>query len=105
MSKKVDEDLPRFEKQWNAFDEARHLLQALDAVAGQPQIFSIRRDRHMRTANIDLFSPVPTWATRKWDAVGARAIAKAALLSYVFVETDVDSESRFAVERMWLKQV
>ena len=98
-------DLPHFEKRWNAFDEARHLLQALDAVAGHPQVFTIRRDRHMRTANMDLFSPLPSWATRKWDSIGTRAILNGALLSYVFPASDIDAECRFATEKMWLKQI
>lgn len=97
-------DLPYLEKQWNAFDEARHLLQALDAGAGQPQIYRVQKDNRTHTARMDLFSPVPSWATRKWDAVGARVISKGALFSYVFLDSDVDAECRFAQERMWLKQ-
>ncbi|HKV78658.1 MAG TPA: hypothetical protein VJP02_10980 [Candidatus Sulfotelmatobacter sp.] len=97
-------DLPHVEKQWNAFDEARHLLQALDAAAGKPQIFRIRRDKRKGTASMDVFSPVPTWASRKWDSVGIKAIPNAALFSYVFSDADIDAECRFAAERMWLKQ-
>jgi hypothetical protein len=55
-------------------------------------------------AAMDLFSPVPTWATRRWDAVGLRTMPNSSLISYIFPETQIDAECSFAAERMWLKR-
>lgn len=96
-------DFPQLETHWKAFDETWHLLQALDAVSGNPQVFRVRRGTSKGMAAIDIFSPIPTWALRRWDAVGVRTVPHSALISYAFPESEIDSESRFATERMWLK--
>ena len=54
---------------------------------------------------MDLFSPAPTWATRRWDAVGLRTMPNSSLMSYIFPETQIDVECSFAAERMWLKRL
>jgi hypothetical protein len=98
-------DFPLFETHWRAFDEAWHLLQAMDAVSGQPQGFRVRKTSQKGMAAMDLFSPVPTWAIRRWDAVGLRTMPISSLMSYIFPETQIDGECRFAAERMWLKRL
>lgn len=98
-------DLPLYEKHWRAFDEARHILQAMDAASGKPQGFRIRKASQKGMAVMDLFSPVPTWATRRWDAVGLRTVPNSSLMSYLFPETRIDDECSFAAERMWLKRL
>ena len=98
-------DFPLFETHWRAFDEAWHLLQAMDAVSGQPQGFRVRKTSQKGMAAMDLFSPVPTWAIRRWDAVGLRTMPNSSLMSYIFPETQIDGECRFAAERMWLKRL
>lgn len=96
-------DFPHFETRWNAFDEAWHLSQALDSKAGHPQLFRVRKSSQDRVI-LDFFSPVPAWATRRWDSVGERTVPNSALFSYVFSTTDLDEECRFATERMWLER-
>lgn len=98
-------DFPQYETHWRAFDEAWHLLQALDAFSGHPQIFRVRNGTQKGTAAIDVFSPIPTWAARRWDAVGVRTVPNSALISYAFPESQIDAESHFATERMWLKRL
>jgi hypothetical protein len=98
-------DLPIYENHWRAFDEAWHLLQAIDAASGQPQGFRVRKASQKGMAAMDLFSPVPTWATRRWDAVGLRTMPNSSLMSYVFPETQIDAECSFATERMWLARL
>jgi hypothetical protein len=97
-------DFPLYENCWRAFDEAWHLLQAQDAVAGHPQLYRVRNDAPSGSVAMDLFSPPPTWATRRLDSVGQRTLPNSALLSYVFAETELDAECRFATDRMWLKR-
>jgi len=98
-------DFPLFETHWRAFDEAWHLLQAMDAASGHPQGFRVRKASQKGMAAMDLFSPVPTWATRKWDAVGLRTMPNSSLMSYIFPETRIDAECSFAAERMWLTRL
>jgi hypothetical protein len=98
-------DFPRFETHWRAFDEAWHLLQAMDAVQGRPQGFRVRKASQRGMVVIDLFSPVPTWAIRRWDAVGLRTLPDSSLISYIFPEKQIDSECGFAAERMWLRRL
>jgi hypothetical protein len=98
-------DFPLLETHWRAFDEAWHLLQAMDAASGHPQGFRVRKTSQTGMSGMDLFSPVPTWATRRWDAVGLRTMPNSSLMSYIFPETQIDAECRFAAERMWLKRL
>lgn len=98
-------DFPLFENNWRAFDEAWHLLQAMDAVQGRPQRFRIRKASQRGMVVMDLFSPVPTWAIRRWDAVGLRTLPDSSLISYIFPERQIDSECGFAAERMWLRRL
>ncbi len=98
-------DFPLFETHWRAFDEAWHLLQAMDATSGHPQGFRVRKASQKGMAAMDLFSPVPTWATRRWDAVGLRTMPNSSLMTYLFPETRIDAECSFAAERMWLTRL
>lgn len=98
-------DFPLFETHWRAFDEAWHFLQALDAVSGHPQGFRVRKANQKGMASMDFFSPVPTWAVRRWDAVGLRTMPNSSLMSYIFPEAQIDDECRFSAERMWLKRL
>ncbi len=98
-------DFPLFETHWRAFDEAWHVLQAMDAASGHPQGFRVRKASQKGMAAMDLFSPVPTWGTRRWDAVGLRTMPNSSLMSYIFPEARIDAECQFATERMWLKRL
>jgi hypothetical protein len=98
-------DFPLFELHWQAFDEAWHLLQAMDAVSGHPQSFRVRKASQTGMVAMDLFSPAPTWATRRWDAVGLRTMPDSSLMSYIFPATQIHAECEFAAERMWLKRL
>lgn len=98
-------DFPLFETHWRAFDEAWHLLQAMDAASGHPQGFRVRKASQKGMSAMDLFSPAPTWATRRWDAVGLRTMPNSSLMTYIFPEAQIDAECGFAAERMWLKRL
>lgn len=95
-------DLPLHETSWRACDEAWHLQQALDAQAGHPQIFRVRQTGTSESVTIDLFSPIPAWAQRRWECVGARVPCLHSLLAYQFDPEIAPTEIQFAHDRMWM---
>lgn len=98
-------DFPFNENHWRACDEAWHLLQACDFVAGHPQRFRIRPGVQKKTFVMDLFSPIPAWATRRWESVGVRTVPSNSLISFVFPVEQLDADCNFANQKMWLERV
>ena len=95
-------DLPLGQTRYRACDEAWRLQAAIDAVGGNPQRLRIRPGPVGRWT-FDVFSPLPMWLVRRWDAVGDQAERSGgALLSYTFGSQDVDEEASFARDMMWL---
>lgn len=97
-------DFPLFEDRWRGCDEAWHLLQALDSPQ-HPQQLRIRPGRTTQEALLELYSPVPEWAVRRWEAIGSRTVSRGALMTFVIASSQVDAECNFAKERMWLERV
>jgi hypothetical protein len=97
-------DFPVKEVRWRPCDEAWHLLQAIDATLGKPQRYRVRPGPKAQMT-LDFFSPVPLWATRRWNFVGSRVLSTGCLFSYAFPETQVAKEVEFLRERMWLEQL
>lgn len=96
-------DLPIEPAKWRGCDEAWHLQAAIDATLGYPQLFRVRQGTNTMTA-IDLFSPIPSWAQRRWDAVGEPTLPSGCLLTYLFDSREIDEELRFAQDRLWLSK-
>ena len=95
-------DLPVGKTRYRACDEAWRLQAAIDALGGKPQRLRIRPGPFRRWT-VDVFSPLPMWLARRWDAVGDRTErSPGALLSYTFGSEDTDEETKFACEMMWL---
>ena len=95
-------DLPLGHTRYRACDEAWRLQAALDAVNGTPQRLRIRPGPGSKWV-FDVFSPLPMWLVRRWEAVGNQAQrSPGALLSYAFEGEDVDEEVGFARDTMWL---
>src|SRR5262249_39376527 len=97
-------DFPIYENHWRPCDEAWHLLQACDAVLEHPQRFRIREGPQKNTFVMDFFSPIPEWATRRFESVGVRTVPSGSLISFVFPSAQLDAECHFAKERMWLER-
>jgi hypothetical protein len=95
-------DLPQFELRWRACDEAWHLQSAVDAVEGHPQQFRVRSDVGGKKVVLDLFSPLPSWMTKKWDLVGEPVLSTGCLFSYAFPEATVAAEIKFLSDYFWL---
>ncbi len=94
-------DLPVEGETNRGCDEAWHLQSAIDATLGQPQQIRVSRgDRGL--GSIEMFSPLPAWARRRWDAVGSPGPAAGCLFSYEFPLAELDEELRFAREHFWL---
>jgi hypothetical protein len=93
-------DLPLEFASLRGCDEAWRLLAALDATRGVPQRYSIEHDGD--GAIVRFFSPLPQWVQRRWDAVGERAQVPHCLFAYRFAKTDLDQETRFMREQLWL---
>lgn len=97
-------DLPVAGSRWRGCDDAWHLQMAIDAQRGEPQRFRIRTGP-VGTRVMELFSPAPMWARRRWDAVGEPLTASGCLFAYRFAEAEVAEEVRFAREELWLDEV
>lgn len=95
-------DLPTRAFAFRACDEAWHLQQALDHQSGHPQ-----RYKAVTLANdelvLQLFSPIPQWAHRRFISLGEQVNCSGCLIAYRFPSTEVAAaEIKFAESRMWL---
>ncbi len=83
------------------YDIAWRIQMAIDAQAGSPQRIRIRSlgSRHA----LDFFSPLPSWAERKLAVAGERTDRHKSLLSYSVATPDLEHETRFLRERLWLE--
>ena len=97
-------DFPLANKRWRGCDEAWHLQMAIDAARGHAQFFKVESGPP-DTCIIKLFSPLPMWAQRRWDAVGEPVSASGCLLAYRFNKAEIAEELRFARELLWLDQL
>ncbi len=98
-------DFPLFEKNWRACDEAWHLQQAIDRMRDMPQRFRVRPVAASSEIAIDVFSPFPAWAKRRWDYTGKPVMSSGCLFSYCFSRSSLAEQKRFLEERMWLSEL
>jgi hypothetical protein len=96
-------DLPLPGSKWRGCDDAWRLQAAIDAARGQPQRFRVR-NAFKGGKVMDLFSPVPMWLRRRWDAVGEPVLSTGCLFSYRFPDVELDEEIAFAKQMMWLAE-
>lgn len=97
-------DFPLPHSKGKACDEAWRLQAAIDANRGVPQVFRSRPTSSERTS-LDFFSPIPSWAQRRWDFLGAPCSCKGTLISYSFPTNEVEEEFRFARDVLWLSRI
>jgi hypothetical protein len=98
-------DLPTSNYRFRPCDEAWHLQQAIDFTSGNPQRYKVRTIEDRKLIALDIFSPVPQWAHRRWNALGEQVEHRGALFSYLFNEEFLNQEVAFAKSRMWLKPI
>jgi len=97
-------DLPQRGSRWRGCDEAWRLQMAIDASCGRPQHFRVRESIDAASV-LELLSPVPSWARRRWDSVGEPAQRAGCLFAYRIAKTEIDEERRFARESLWLEEI
>jgi len=97
-------DFPRSGSRWRGCDEAWLLQMAIDAQRGESQRYRVRPGPE-GTRVLELFSPVPMWARRRWDAIGEPVLSSGCLFAYRFAEAEFEEELRFAHEALWLEEL
>lgn len=95
-------DLPHRGSRWRGCDEAWHLQMAIDAHRGAPQRFRVTPSGD--AVILGLFSPVPAWARRRWDAIGEPVPSAGCLFAYRIAKAEIDEERRFMREALWLEE-
>lgn len=95
-------DLPTLDGRLRGCDEAWRLQAAIDAARDQPQRYRVRPSTDHSSRIVDLFSPVPMWAHRRWDSIGEPAPSSSCLFSYKFPINELEQELNFIRERLWL---
>ena len=96
-------DFPMAGSRWRGCDEAWRLQMAIDAQRGAPQWFRLVPDPGGYTV-VQLFSPVPAWAQRRWDAVGEPVRSQGCLFAYRLADNELAEELRFARNALWLEE-
>lgn len=97
-------DLPVSDPLAPAADEAWRLQAAIDAVAGHPQTVRIRSGARPELTTVDLFGPLPSWAQRRFDAVGIPALrSPGALFSYHVPHADLADELASLKALLWME--
>jgi hypothetical protein len=96
-------DLPLPGSRWRGCDEAWRLQAAIDAIRGNPQKFKVRegtRDYKI----LDLLSPVPSWAQRRWVMAGVSVPRQHCLMSFRFRSGEIGEEIKFGKDHLWLSE-
>jgi hypothetical protein len=94
-------DLP-FDMSTRPWDDAWRLQAALDALSGSPQLYEVSSEPD-GMATVAFFSPVPSWAQRRWEVTGKYSRPRGALFSYTFTAEQLAEELRVAVECLWMR--
>ncbi len=97
-------DFPAANSRWRGCDEAWQLQMAIDAERRVPQVFSVR-SQQPEMQDLLIYSPIPMWAQRRWDAIGERIDAKGCLIAFRFPASEIEEERRFANSLLWLECV
>lgn len=95
-------DLPARGSRWRGCDEAWHLQMAIDAQRGSAQHFRVTPSGDALV--LELFSPAPAWARRRWDAIGEPVPSAGSLFAYRISKAEIEEERRFAREKLWLEE-
>ncbi|RJR32322.1 MAG: hypothetical protein C4576_30680 [Desulfobacteraceae bacterium] len=96
-------DFPMGSK-WRGCDEAWRMQLAIDAQRGTPQEFRIKPGPQ-GTFILQLFSPVPMWARKRWDAVGEPVPSSGCLFAYRLNAAEIEEERKFACKTLWLGEL
>ena len=80
-------------------------LPSIDSTrGGDPQRFQLRPVVDGSTM-VQFFSPTPSWARRRWDAIGDPDSSDDCLFAYRFRNAEMGEELAFMRDRLWLQDV
>lgn len=97
-------DLPAVVRLARGCDEAWRLQAALDALAGTPQVLTVRHDSRRQEAVLRFKSPIPSWDQRRLDAVGVSlGHQTGCLFAYRVPRELLESELTSLQRSTWLK--
>jgi hypothetical protein len=96
-------DLPILPGRWRGCDEAWRIQMAIDAVRRAPQQFRLATGPAANTV-LQLFSPVPMWVRRRWDAIGEPIPTSGCLFAYRFRTSELEQELKFARNSLWMAE-
>lgn len=94
-------DLPALSKDAFGRDEAWRLQMAIDADLGNPQEFTVAQEDNIY-GQVKFYSPVPSWAQRRWDNMAEPFGNEGCLFSYRFIAGDLSQEIDFITKKLWL---
>ncbi|MCC7134185.1 MAG: hypothetical protein IT352_16120 [Gemmatimonadales bacterium] len=97
-------DLPAIDRRRVGYDEAWWLQMAIDAVHGKPQRFRVKAGPAGNQV-LEFYSPVPTWARRRWDSIGEPVMSAGSLFAYRFDKAEMGEELEFARQALWLTEL
>lgn len=96
-------DLPLMGGLGRPTDEAWRLQAAIDRAAGHPQFARIS-DQADGKASLSFFGPLPSWARKRLDLLGAAVKGSpGALFAYRLDDAALAAESDFLSSRLWLR--
>ena len=96
-------EFPTTNSRMRGCDEAWRLQLAIDSGRRQPQCFKVSHETH--SSIVEFFSPLPMWATRRWDDTGEPLAATGGLFAYKFPAGEISEEIKFMQRELWLQQV
>jgi hypothetical protein len=96
-------EFPTTNSRLRGCDEAWRLQLAIDAERGQPQCFKVRHET--RSSVVEFYSPLPMWATRRWDVAGKPVPTVSGLFAYKFPANEILEETKFMQRELWLKHI
>jgi len=97
-------DFPIGNVRWRGCDEAWRCQLAIDSLRGSPQRYRIKSSGDAKVA-IELFSPLPAWVRRRWNAIGRTVSVSGNLFAYEFSTIELEEELRFARDTLWLRDM
>jgi hypothetical protein len=96
-------DLPLSTSRYRGCDEAWHLLAAIDAVRGEPQVVEV--NRRQEATQMRFFSPIPSWAQHRIELIGEPVVgARGCLFAIDLKPDDEEDEFAFLASRLWLRR-
>lgn len=97
-------DLPIVGSRWRGCDDAWRLQLAIDFRRNQPQRYRASSDVES-TGLLEIFSPLPAWVRRRWDAIGQEVSKTGCLFAYRFARGEIEEELRFARDMLWMHEL